>query len=132
MNEGTRSHATSEPWRNPASAPSASVAGNARASGQPALTDRIAAIPPRSPAIAPTERSISPVTMTMTMPTARSEVTDICRARSARFLGLTNVPWVVTRKTAQMTARAPMSVSAFHGRARLLSATFKRRTSPRP
>ncbi len=67
------------------------------------------------PASAPTERSICPATMTSTIPMARIEVTDICRASSERLRGIRNVPSVVIENTIQITARAPTMVSARHG-----------------
>src|SRR5688572_17029392 len=70
---------------------------------------------PMSPARAPTERSICPATMTSTMPMARMEVTDICRASSERLRGLRKVPSVVMENTTQITIRAPTMVSARHG-----------------
>ncbi|MNP60130.1 hypothetical protein D3C76_1551830 [compost metagenome] len=50
-------------------------------SGQPNQTSNIAATPPNSPIIEPTERSISAEIITNTMPTARMPVIAVWRSR---------------------------------------------------
>ena len=87
--------------------------------------------------MAPTERSIWPATITRTMPTARIEVTAICRARSERLRGVRKVPSVVKEKTTQMTSSAPTMVRARQdGRAPLFwangEASFPSRDRSRP
>ena len=77
MKEGTCIRATIVPCARPRAAPRTRADASAAASGQPAFTEAIVATAPRRPDIAPTDRSISPVTMTSTIPTERSAVTDI-------------------------------------------------------
>jgi hypothetical protein len=50
-------------------------------SGQPSQTSKIAAAPPSSPIIEPTDKSISAEIITNTMPTARMPVMAVCRSR---------------------------------------------------
>ena len=65
--------------------------------------------------MAPTDRSIWPATITSTMPIARTEVTDICRASCERLRGERKVPSVVNENTTQMSSSAPTMVSARQG-----------------
>jgi hypothetical protein len=77
----------------------------------------MAATPPSRPAIAPTDRSICPATITITMPMARREVTHIWRVRSERLRGERKVPSVARENAIQITARAPTRVRARQGMA---------------
>ncbi|MNW71120.1 hypothetical protein D3C74_507770 [compost metagenome] len=50
-------------------------------SGQPSQTSKIAAAPPSSPIIEPTDKSISAEIITNTMPTAKMPVIAVWRSR---------------------------------------------------
>lgn len=63
------------------SSPRTNVTMMVSGKGQPSQTSQIAATPPNSPIIEPTERSISAEIMTNTIPTARMPVIAVWRNR---------------------------------------------------
>ena len=69
------------------------------ASGQPYMTSSTAATPPSRPSNEPTDRSISPETMTNTIAEASMPVIAICRSRLEKLRAVRNcdVPLVRSR-----------------------------------
>ena len=81
MKDGTLRYAIHQPFQRPSRSPAASVMRIETKGDIPFQTFAIARIPPQSPAIDPTERSICPSTITLSMPMARIAVKTDCRKR---------------------------------------------------
>src|SRR5688500_17941684 len=67
-----------------------------------------AAIPPANPRTDPTERSMFPETITISIPTASIAVNDICVARLERLVGVRNIEPVAQWKYSQINASTPI------------------------
>lgn len=84
-NDGMPSRVNIHPCSSPISAAPASATTIAASGFQPWLTDRIVMITAARPLTEPADRSISPSSTTMMMPSEIVPVAAICRARLVRF-----------------------------------------------
>src|SRR4051794_13784527 len=69
-------------------------------------------MPPVNPRTEPTDRSILADTMTISIPTARMAVTDICVIRLERFRGVRKMLSVAQWKYAQISPRTTIMMYA--------------------
>ena len=100
---GTPNRLYRNPYSAPITTPAATAATTASHSGHDHCTKATARIAAASPAIDPTERSISPSNSTSTMPTAIVPIAAICRVRFT-MLALERKFGLIREKTTQMTA----------------------------
>jgi hypothetical protein len=125
MNDGTLPTVVHSPCQIPIAAPSARVTTIVSGTLRPMFVLRYAAARAEKATVEPGERSMLPVTMISTLPTARTAVMDPSTPRFARFRGLRKRPLVSTwntMKTATITMIRPLVRSApvpfRHGRGR--------------
>jgi D-xylose transport system permease protein len=86
--------------------PSTTAAASDGTSPQPSHVSSMAAMPPVRPATDPTERSICPLTMTISMPTASTPVTAVCRIKLEKLRASRKTPPVAQVKSSQTTISA--------------------------
>ncbi len=75
--------------------------------GQPQCCIMIATTPPMKPTIEPTDRSMWPAMMTMTMPAARIITYAFCWIRLATLFGSRSLPSVMISKSRTIAKSAP-------------------------
>ena len=125
---GTPSRLKITPYSAPAKTPTSSAQTIASTPGTPLLTDSTQRIAPETPLTEPTERSISPSSMTQTMPSAITPVGTLSSKRFERF-SLERNRLLSAWKTTQMTTRPRTTGTAPSSPARTRSTVP--RTAPR-
>ena len=106
MNAGMPTYATQNPCQAPISAPSTRQATTARNHGTSHLVIMIAEQAPTKAATDPTDRSMWPATITITMPMARIRIWAFCTTRFETLSGLSSTPSVVTWNRTTIAASA--------------------------
>src|SRR6478735_480344 len=106
MKAGMPTYATQNPCQTPTSAPTTSESSTATSQGSSHWVSMIAQRPPTNATTDPTDRSMCPATITMTMPIASTMTYAFCWMRLATLFGYSRRPSVSTWKSRTMTSRA--------------------------
>ena len=106
MKAGMPAYATQNPCHAPTATPTTSAATMPTHHGWPCWITRTAETAPVSATTEPTDRSMCPPMIRMTIPIARTRMYEYWRTMLVMLPGLSSTPSVRTAKSATMTTRA--------------------------